>query len=368
MLKIRPQLLTSRVISDLKTRSTIGVVFYVISLCITIFPDGYYLRHPSFSYQFMGFIFGICAFRLIHMAVDRYLPQNWINTAVFFTSVILNALIWGIGYAKFTLQPEEIYVQYLIVTCTVGLCAGGVVTFIPCLWLAWGFNVCIMVPGIISLMIFTNNYSLGFLFILFFLFMVFMAYRQNNEYWTALDNEYLLEKKSRELELLSNQDGLTGLYNRRYFDQTFFYEWKQAIRNKTSITVLMCDVDHFKRINDQYGHIAGDEYLKQITQILQQVFRRDTDFVSRYGGEEFVVLILDNSMDTIMNLAEKVRGLVESSPLEFEEKTIRTTISLGIANMIPKPGMTKETLISKADKALYSAKEQGRNQVVNFSD
>ena len=297
------------------------------------------------------------------MRLDRKLTQNAINTTIFMTSVIGTGLIWGVGYAQFTFQPEELYTQLLMVTCTVGLCSGGVVAFIPNLWLALGFNASIMVPGIISLIIFTNNYPLGVLFSLFFIYMIFMAHRQNKEYWTALDNEYLLEQKTKELRKLSNRDGLTGLYNRRYFDRTFSHEWKQAIRNQTPITVLMCDIDHFKTVNDRYGHAAGDEYLKMLTQILQQIFRRETDIVSRYGGEEFIILIINEPLESVKKLAEKARASVEIATLELENQSIRTTISLGLAHTSPEPDMEKEKFIAIADQSLYMAKEQGRNQI-----
>jgi diguanylate cyclase (GGDEF)-like protein len=226
-----------------------------------------------------------------------------------------------------------------------------------------------MVPGMISLLVFTNNYPLGFLFILFFIYMIFMAYRQNNEYWTALNNESLLEKKTETLKKLSNRDDLTGLYNRRYFNQAFSYEWKRAIRKNTSVVILICDVDYFKKVNDQYGHIAGDEYLKMTTSFLQQVFRRDTDIVARYGGEEFVILMPEETIEAARNQAEKVRQLVEFNPLEFGGHSILTTISIGLANMVPEPDLEKELLLSKADKALYMAKTKGRNRVcINFPD
>jgi len=363
MLKHKTQKITPRVLADLKKRSSIGIIFYPIALCIALFSGDYYYRHPFFSNLFLVITFGICIFRITHRILDRKLVQNRANTITFMTSVLLTPMVWGIGYAIFTIQQEELYTQILMVTCTIGLCSGGVVAFIPSLRLSLGFNACIMLPGIVSLLIFTNNYPLGFLFILFFIYMIFMAYRQNNEYWTALNNEALLEQKTEALKKISNRDGLTGLYNRRYFDQAFSYEWERSIRQKTSVAILICDVDYFKKINDQYGHIAGDEYLKMISGFLEQIFRRKTDIVARYGGEEFVILMPEITIETAKNQAEKVREFFELNSLEFEGQTIHTTISVGLANIVPEPDMEKELLLSKADSALYMAKSQGRNQV-----
>lgn len=363
MWKIRPGELSQRVVIDLKKRSAIGIIFYIIAALTVIFSGGYYYRHPSFSNQFFGFISSICLFRMVHMTLDRYLPKNQLNTIVFITSIILTSLIWGVAFAKFTFQEAELYTQLLLVTCTIGLCAGGVVAYIPCLWLSLIFNACIMLPGTMSLLFFSGNPSLGFLFLLFFLYMIAMAKRQSNEYWTALDNEYLLEQKTKTLKRLSYRDGLTGLYNRRYFDRALAYEWKRAIRQNTSVGVLICDLDFFKNINDQYGHLAGDEYLKMAAGLLEQVFRRETDVVARYGGEEFVVLMPEETLETAKSLSETTRQTIAINTLEFENQSISTTISMGLSMMTPGPGMDIEILLSEADKALYKAKSEGRNRL-----
>lgn len=367
MSDFKPQELSTRVLDDLKKRSTIGIVFYLIAISIVLFSGGYYERHPSFSNQLLFSVFSICLFRLLHMALDRCLPQGPANTAVFLASVVLTALIWGVGFARIALQQGELYTQLMMLTCTIGLCSGGVVAFIPNLRLALTFNLCIMVPGIICYFLLTRDYPLGLLLLLFFVYMIFMTFRQNKEYWIALDNEAVLEKQARALIRLSNRDSLTNLYNRRYFNRSFSFEWKRAQRKNSAVFILLFDVDFFKRINDQYGHIAGDEFLKMVTAHIKNVFKRETDVVARYGGEEFVVLLPEQDLKTVLGLAETVRDLVESTPLEFGTHSIATTMSAGLAHMVPQPGMDKEVLLSRADKALYSAKNSGRNKVCLYA-
>lgn len=352
----RRQVLSRRVLSDLKTRSTIGILFYLVALFVVIFSDGYYGRYPSFSKLFIIMMSGICIFRLIHMALDRYMPQTPFNTGVFITSVILTALFWGIGAGRFMGQPEALSTQILMVVCTIGLCSGGVVAFIPYIWLAIGFNASILTPPTVVMLTVTGHFSLGVLFLLFFTYMLFMTIRQNKEYWDALENEYLLKR-------LSNRDGLTGLFNRRYFDKTFYLEWKRAVRTRTRITILICDIDYFKGINDRYGHLAGDEYLKATARRLEKIFQRETDVVARYGGEEFVILMPGDSLENALSMAEKARQDALNTPLDFEETIIRATISFGVGSVMPKPDMEKETLLARADKALYAAKKNGRNRV-----
>lgn len=348
--------MSRRVLSDLKKRSTIGILFYLVALFVVIFSDGYYGRYPSFSNFFIIMMTGICLFRLVHMALDRYLPQTPFNAGAFIFSVILTALFWGIGAGMFMRQPEAISTQVLMVVCTIGLCSGGVVAFIPYIWLAIGFNVSILTPPMITMLAITGHFSLGVLFLLFFTYMLFMTIRQNKEYWDALENEYLLKR-------LSNRDGLTGLFNRRYFDKIFSLEWKRAVRTRTRITTLICDIDYFKKVNDRYGHLAGDEYLKATARRLEGIFQRETDVVARYGGEEFVILMPGDSLENARFMADKARQEALNSPVPYEETAISTTISFGVGSIVPKPGMEKEMLLARADKALYTAKKNGRNRV-----
>ncbi|WDP91435.1 MAG: GGDEF domain-containing protein [Desulfobacter sp.] len=359
----RPQILSSRVLVDLKKRSTIGIVFYMIAISVVIFSGNYYQRHPDFSNLFMGCMFGICIFRIAHMLLDRHLPKSRFNNGTFMTSVILTALFWGLGYAQFTTQQEELYNRLLMCICTVGLCAGGVVAFIPNLWLALGFNTCILLPGTTFLLVSPEDQPQGVLFSLFFVYMIFMAARQNKEYWSALDNEYLLERKTKALKRLSNRDELTGLSNRRHFNQTFSYEWDRASRKQTTLNILICDVDHFKKVNDRHGHPAGDAYLQMTAALLQKVYKRKTDVVARYGGEEFIVLMTDESPEAALALAEEFRQRIASAHIDFENRRIRATMSIGHACTTPQARQTGQTLIALADHALYRAKASGRNRV-----
>ena len=259
-------------------------------------------------------------------------------------------------------QEGELNVQLLMVVCTIGLCSGGVVAYLPLLWLAIAYNLFILGPCI-AILLAGLNLPLAILFMLFCVYMILIAIRGNNEYWTALENEFLLEEKTKYLERISQKDGLTGLYNRRYFDTAFDLEWKRGQRSQTPIAMILCDIDEFKQVNDTFGHLAGDEYLKLIARILNQVFQRDTDMIARFGGEEFVVILPEESLENTVALAERVRETIAGAVLEFESHTIRTTVSVGVAIMTPPLSLEKAVLIASADTALYAAKEKGRNQV-----
>ncbi len=369
----KQQTLSPRVVRDLKKRSFVGIFFYTIAIFVVLFADGYYYRHPSFSNLFLVMVNGICLFRLVQFVADSRVPVRFekLNTVVLITGVAMTALIWGLGFAVFMGQSGEKNIQLLMVVCTIGLCSGGCTAYIPYLWLALGFDFLIMGPGMIFMVINGINLPLFILLFLFSTYMVIMSIRANTEYRTALENEALLEEKTKDLEKISHVDGLTGLYNRRYFDTAFDIEWQRATRHKSCLVLVLCDIDYFKQVNDEFGHLAGDEYLRTLSRVLVQAFKRQTDIVARYGGEEFVVLMQADSpggsLDKIVGLAETFRRKMEEIRVEFESHSIKATVSLGVSEIAPQPGQDREVLIAQADTMLYRAKEKGRNRVAVHS-
>ncbi len=158
------------------------------------------------------------------------------------------------------------------------------------------------------------------------------------------------------------EDGLTGLYNRRAFDDQLARALAQQDRKQGHLAVLLLDVDHFKKLNDTYGHPAGDAALKLLARTLERIVRRG-DAAARYGGEEFVVILPDTDEAGAERLAARARAALENTPLVFEGATIRFTASFGLA-LWPEDGREPESLLAAADRALYAAKEGGRNRVV----
>lgn len=172
-----------------------------------------------------------------------------------------------------------------------------------------------------------------------------------------------LEEKNRILEKIATLDELTGIPNRRYFNQYFMREWERASRSQIPISIIFCDIDFFKTYNDFYGHPQGDVCIKKIAQILQKTVRRTLDIVSRYGGEEFVIVLPDTDEDGAFVFAERTRMNVEEMRLPHanREHLDHVTISLGVATMIPSRDNSPSELINLADQRLYRAKDCGRN-------
>ncbi|MBR0825340.1 GGDEF domain-containing protein [Bradyrhizobium manausense] len=162
------------------------------------------------------------------------------------------------------------------------------------------------------------------------------------------------------LEEMATTDALTGLRNRRKFDQVIDLEWRRAVRHGSPVALLMIDADHFKAYNDTYGHQAGDQVLVGIAICISDSVRRAGDCAARYGGEEFAVLLPDTSADDAFKVAEKIRTKVQG----WSDDQSMSTVSCGVASLVPMAGMDWSILVAAADKALYAAKAGGRNQSV----
>jgi diguanylate cyclase (GGDEF)-like protein/PAS domain S-box-containing protein len=175
------------------------------------------------------------------------------------------------------------------------------------------------------------------------------------------------ERKQAEEELkrLSYLDGLTGVANRRRFDEALGLEWRRMTRDAEPLSLIMCDIDFFKAYNDTYGHQGGDDSLRQVANTLNSVLGRPGDLVARYGGEEFAVIMPGTDSQGAKILAEKMRVCVESLGITHTNSKVCEvlTISLGVATTIPTSGSLPDELVSAADQALYEAKKEGRNRV-----
>ena len=175
--------------------------------------------------------------------------------------------------------------------------------------------------------------------------------------------EQELIKLQKELEELSFKDGLTGVANRRMFDSVIETEWLKARQNKQPLSLIIIDIDFFKEYNDFYGHLQGDDCLKQVAETLNNVKARSRDFFGRFGGEEFIMLLPEADENAAWSIAERCRQALFKKQIPHEQSKVSQllTISLGVSTMIPSHDDEHNELISRADKQLYQAKHKGRN-------
>jgi len=194
----------------------------------------------------------------------------------------------------------------------------------------------------------------------------YISQKERDEAFRALEkSQRELAEANKILQKLSSLDGLTGIPNRRRFDEMLKAEWQRAIRHSTSISLIMLDIDFFKLYNDSYGHQGGDECLKRVAKSLEDSARRESDLVARYGGEEFAVILPETAAKGAYEVAEAMRANIELENIPHASSKVsdHVTISVGVATWVPERGSTPEEIISVADQALYKAKESGRNQV-----
>lgn len=175
------------------------------------------------------------------------------------------------------------------------------------------------------------------------------------------DNDIIINslRHQHELEKIANIDGLTGLYNRRWMNEFFKRQINRAKSDKKPLALMLADLDHFKKVNDQYGHVVGDEVLSSVASVLPHQFR-PTDLLARFGGEEFAMLLPNTDLEQATQIAERVREAIASTRVEFYPD-IQPTLSLGLVNLLPNDDMN--SLLIRADHALYQAKKNGRNRV-----
>jgi diguanylate cyclase (GGDEF)-like protein len=178
----------------------------------------------------------------------------------------------------------------------------------------------------------------------------------------------MLKAANLKLERISMIDGLTSIENRRAFDIEYNKAWKISLREKMPLALIMIDIDHFKIFNDTYVHLSGDQTLRRIAEVIKGVAKRPSDLAARYGGEEFVVMLMNTTAEGAVIVAEEIRTRIEELGLENGGIKSVLTVSLGVASVVPDNEMEHDELIDAADRALYKAKEDGRNKVTVWKD
>lgn len=198
----------------------------------------------------------------------------------------------------------------------------------------------------------------------------YLLQKQRDEAFKALQElRRKLEESNAVLQRLSVLDGLTGVANRRHFDEVLQQEWKRASRDHSPISIILLDIDYFKKYNDNYGHQGGDDCLRRVARAISRIIKRPGDFFARYGGEEFVAVLPDTELAGAALIAEEMRRSVEQEyiPHAHSAAADHVTISIGVAMVNASDELEPLAVVEMADKALYQAKEQGRNRHVLYA-
>ena len=323
----------------------------------------------------------------------------------FICGIILSGSLWGIFFLYLVGFVETEHTNFILFFM-VGLVSAAVATYATSL-LAYFVTALTVVGPVIVYFILQNdeitNY-MGYMLIIYLFYLIIIARRLNKTLEEFLAHEFNVSRLEREkqyaamlnreleeeilkridtegklkeeinkaealadkLVMISSKDGLTGINNRRRFDEYLENEWNRSARTKTSLSLILCDIDFYKAYNDTYGHLAGDDTLKKVAGVLEHYARRAGDMAARYGGEEFVVILPDTDSDKAVHLAEQIRTGIEDLRIQHKSSEAGNylTVSLGVATVIPSREQKPNTLINLADEALYQAKNTGRNKVI----
>lgn len=353
-------------LSDLSNRSKSGIPMYMLVWLAIMITLNVHTTHPLF-FQVNTVILGaLIVLRSFHLYLMGSIRNRNVTamTQWFISNLLLCALHWGgmVGFVVYDPSLSNLETVMLIITPAFAL--GGACTLSISSEIRVLFPTLMFTP-IISVLILngdTESLLLAALSSLMLLYIYSSSKASHKDYWEAITNYLVAEERAEQMEKLSVTDPLTQIHNRMYFDSEYSQEWKRSLRLKSALSVIMIDIDYFKRINDTYGHVFGDECLTVIANAIKNEVKRPSDCVARYGGEEFVVLLPTTNEAGAKTIANRIRRAVEKIQVDHNGTPVSMTVSIGGATAVPSVNDEKNLLIRRADSALYIAKEKGRNQ------
>jgi len=303
---------------------------------------------------------------LLILTFKHYCSRNKsCNSTSLAAGVLLSGLAWGFSVAFMVVSNlfQEAILPLIAITCAI--CAGGAMSLAPSKRFVVYFLSSMLIPISVALFITPLPFytAIAFLCFLYAIALFHISGMQRKEYFKAMNNQFELEAHASKLSELSTLDPMTNLKNRRYFQDKMAEEYRRAERNHSVLSLIMMDIDHFKKINDEFGHPIGDECLKEMARVIKLRFNRSIDTLARVGGEEFAIILPHVAHESAMTLADNLRRQVEKVSIRYGKKTIHLTASFGIATQSPTKESNMEDLFKQADMALYEAKRLGRNRV-----
>ncbi len=354
-----------RIDKDLLERSVPGLIIYAVLWPIVFWPIGFHIEQPGFSWAFAAGLAGLSLLRWFHQLFTDHLyaksPRYWLW--IFSALSLGQAALWGALLCYSILDPRFEPVKTLLALAVGGMSSGAMLALMPRLAIAKANIFLILGPSIAASIFLLQDFSLAVLLLVYLLYLFMLGRRAHDEYIRAFKIEYELESRHEELKNINKIDPLTQIYNRGHFNTAYKYLWATGIREKQYQSLLLIDIDHFKSVNDQYGHLFGDECLMQIAKTIHKTAKRETDLIARFGGEEFAVLLSNTNLDDACRMADVIRCEIEKQRICFDDITIEVTASVGVSCMLPQSEINPNQLINEADKALYLAKDEGRNCV-----
>lgn len=350
---------------DYISRSRLGIILYTLVWPIVGWSTNLHEQNFQAFIIFTMLFIGISLLRWLHAHyafrfVDNYRPQ-W--RIVMFCLGAAHAITWSAVLVLAYTHESFLESQFLISVTISGLAAGTASSLMPKRRFTQLYIMILILPCI-CVCIYQEQYRyLVTIYCSYLVYLYLMIAQYHREYERAFENETQLMFKQKELQSLSTTDALTQINNRYYFETFFDVQFKQAQQLKCEMSLILIDIDLFKRVNDTYGHLVGDGCLVHVASVIKKVLQRKSDLVARYGGEEFVILLPATKLKVAKSIAENIRKQIATTPYISEEQQIEMTISAGVVCRVPGDDEDKEQLFKLCDDALYAAKDAGRNCV-----
>ena len=345
---------------NLEKRSVSGGYLYVLAWLIIGLMTDYIDEHPIIYSVAMAMLLGFSLSRLWAKISSgkqtHYDKPGWQRLLI--ANAIGPALVYGFlfAFAMLHIEHHELFIYLFMIN--IALLSGGTVTYSPNRLLANYYLLAIALPALVVALTRPQERGVeGMMMVLYMFFNLHMIRLLNKEY-----QERIAQKKS--LEELARKDSLTGLFNRRFFDETMHLCWAKHQRRQASLALLILDIDNFKGINDHFGHLVGDEVIRKVAAAIGKNFQREIDIIARIGGEEFAVLVQETSFEQTRELAESICRQIADNSIDTDQGPASVTVSIGLAYAQPRQGFNQEDFYKLADDCLYQAKDQGKNQVV----
>ena len=346
---------------DIERRTLNGTYIYLLGWLAIGIGTKFYQHEPLWFYSIASafLLFGVSrlVFYRYSAHIKEYSRRLW--WALLSVNVVLPCLVFSTVSALSMFMPLFQPLLLYVFMAMFAFISSGTVTYSLSRNLYRAYLAANILIPVIVVPIFATTVEAKLeagMLIFYSIYMLFQGQQLNRQYQEKIEQAQTLQE-------LSNKDGLTGVYNRRYFDQYVDHIWNHQLRQQQRLTLIIVDIDHFKRVNDQYGHPAGDEVIKQLSRLMSETFQRETDVIARIGGEEFAVVIPNVDHEQVLALTEQLRVAMADKLIEYNEHTFSVTISAGLASATPCNGVRSDSLLNQADKALYRAKAHGRNLI-----
>lgn len=355
-----------RSVRDLYGRALVGPVFYLLAwLLLLPVSDG--VRSASGWAAVPALVFcGLWWARYRHRPpgedADAAALERW--SGVHWRIVHVGSIFWGtvpalVGWLE--RRPDSAIL--IAALSTMAFCTAASQAFAMHPGRARVTIFFLMAPGVTVFLSLGELRSTGVTLFFYSLYLLANLRRSATEYGHQVDTEVELLRSRAEVALLSVTDPLTGLPNRRNYELVWPQASSEAVRQQAPLGLLVLDLDHFKRVNDRLGHLGGDACLRHFAGLLRQQFRRESDFIARIGGEEFIVILPGTTAVAAQGLAEELRALVAATPCRFGAESIELTVSVGVAALEAPGQLDPAVTFEHADAACYVAKKAGRNRV-----